>query len=174
MQEIEVKILEIDQEIIEDKLQELGASKSFAGELYAIFYDFSDSSIRQQGDVLRLRKEGEETVLAYKKHIAQGEAKVMEECETLVSDLGNMKTILETLGLKVIKETRKFRTEYTLEDTKIVIDDYQDALEHIPVFIEVEAPNIRRMHEVAKLLGYEPKDCKSWNTYDLAQHYEQK
>ncbi len=174
MEEIEVKILEVDQVAIENKLQELGATQSFAGELHAIFYDFPDGNIREQKDVLRLRKEGEETVLAYKKHIVQTKAKVMEECETLVSNLDNMKIILERLGLKVIKETRKFRTEYILGKTKIVIDDYQDALEHIPVFIEIEAPSIERMYEVAKLLGYEPQDCHSWNTYDLAQHYGQK
>ena len=40
-----------------------------------------------------------------------------------------------------------------------------------PVFMEVEAPTVERMYEVAQLLGYEPKDCLSWNTYDLVQHY---
>ena len=171
MEEIEVKILEIDQSFIANELQKLGADKTFFGELYGIFYDSPDGNIRSQGDVLRLRKEGEETVLAYKKHLAQGEAKVMEEWETRVSDLENMKIILAKLGLKVIKETRKFRTEYLLGDTKVVIDDYQDALGHIPVFMEVEAPTVERMYEVAQLLGYEPKDCLSWNTYDLVQHY---
>lgn len=173
MEEIEVKILEINQYFIENELQKLGAHKIFFGEIYDIFYDFPNGNIRNQEDVLRLRKEGEETIFGYKKHLAQGEAKVMEEWETLVSDLENMKTILTKLGLEVIQESRKFRTEYLFGDTKVVIDDYQDALDHIPVFMEVEAPTVEEMYKVVKLLGYEAKDCLSWNTYDLAKHYEQ-
>lgn len=172
LQEIEVKILEIDPDSIVKRLMELGAKKSFDGEMLALFFDKENDDIQKTGDVLRLRKEGDVTVLTYKKFVSQDGAKIMEEYETRVGDVDQMRTILDLLDFKVKKKTRKFRTQYELGDTHIVIDDYQDELAAIPVFIEVEAPNMERLQEVVQLLGYSTKDCLSWNTYHLMKHYK--
>lgn len=173
MHEIEVKILEIHPQEIEQKLESLGAEKELSGEFMAEFYDFPDKSIRLKGDVFRLRQEGTEQVLTYKKFIAKQEAKIMEELETKFENRETMQKIIQALGLEVIKQTRKFRTQYKLADTHIVIDDYQDALGHIPPFLEIEAPDISRLEEVVQLLGFSMDDCKSWDTNDLQLHYSQ-
>ena len=170
-QEIEVKILEINRSSIVEKLLKLEAKKSFDGEMLALFYDREDDNIHKMGDVLRLRKEGDTTVLTYKKFVSQEGAKIMEEYETRVGDVEQMRTILDLLDFKVKKKTRKFRTQYDLGDTHVVIDDYQDELAAIPVFIEIEAPNMDRLEEVVRLLGYTKEDCLSWNTYQLMKHY---
>ena len=172
MHEIEVKILEIDPGEIEKKILQNGGSKHFEGELHAIFFDFEEGSIGAKGDVLRLRKEGNETVLAYKKHVSKGEAKIMEEYETKISDFSTLRIILKQLGLEGVKQTRKFRTEYLLGQSSLVIDDYQDALSHIPVFLEIESPDLSQLRQIATILGYSEQDCKSWNTYDLIVHYK--
>lgn len=172
MKEIEVKILEIDREAILKKLDALEAQKSFDGEMLALFYDDANGSIAQRQDVLRLRKEGGETVLTYKKFVSQEGAKIMEEYETKVEEVGQMQTILDLLGFQVGKKTRKFRTQFELGDTHIVIDNYQDELAAIPEFIEIEAPSEARMQEVVELLGFSAEDCKSWHTFDLVKHYK--
>ncbi|RMG31431.1 MAG: class IV adenylate cyclase [Bacteroidetes bacterium] len=172
MQEIEVKILEIDRDEIEKKLLALGAEKYFEGEMRAVYYDAADGHIHQQGDALRLRKEGSKTVLTYKRAISRQGAKIMEECETEVASMENMQQILSLLGFKPLKETRKFRTSYLLEGCSVVIDEYTGALAHIPPFIEVEATELGRMQAVVKRLGYTPEACKSWSTYELVQHYQ--
>ena len=171
MTEIEVKILEISPLDIQAKLKEIGAIKHFDGEMHAAFFDFEDGRIRAKGDVLRLRKEGEKIVLAYKKRISKDGAKIMEEHETTISDFEVLREILSHLGIHSLTETRKFRTEYVLGDTHIVIDDYQDALGYIPSFIEVEAPSLARLYEVVQLLGFQESDCKSWDTRDLVRYY---
>ena len=172
MQEIEVKILEIDREKIETRLTELGAEKSFDDELHAIFFDFADKSITRGGGLLRLRKEGKETVLTHKKMIAKTTAKIMEETETRVEDIQQMATILNHLGLEQTRETRKFRTQYEWGGAHIVIDVYQDALAAIPPFIEIEAPGQEIINKVVETLGFSPEDCKNWHTYDLIAHYQ--
>ncbi|MEM8892205.1 MAG: class IV adenylate cyclase [Bacteroidota bacterium] len=172
MKEIEVKILEIDRKALVSRLEELGAEKSFDGEMLALFFDTEEGNIYKSGDVLRLRKEGEETVLTYKKFISQEEAKIMEEFETSIGDIVQMRAILDLLNFKVTKKTRKFRTQYELGDTHVVIDNYQDELEAIPEFMEIEAPGMERISEVLELLGYSVEDCKSWHTYDLIKHYK--
>lgn len=171
MQEIEVKILEVDKAAIQAKLEELGAEKHFEGELHALFFDDKDNAITARGDVLRIRKEGDEVVLAYKSYLGKGEAKIMEELETNVSDLEMTRKIFEGIGLATRQETRKTRTEYLLAGTKVVIDEYKDRLAYIPTFIEVEAPDLESMYQAVEMLGYSKADCKDWNTYDLMIHY---
>ncbi len=172
MTEIEVKILEVNPLLIQEKLTAMGAEKHFDGEMHAVFFDFEDGRVKEKGDVLRLRKEGEETILAYKKRVSREGAKIMEEHETAVSNFEEIRTILAYLGIHSFTETRKFRTEYVLGDTHIVIDDYQDELGFIPPFIEIEAPTLARLQEVAGKLGFQPKDCLSWDTHDLVKHYK--
>jgi adenylate cyclase class 2 len=171
MQEIEVKILEIDPADLCRKLEALGAQKSFDGEMSAIFFDFPDGSIRNAGDVLRLRAEGDTSVLAYKKHISREGAKVMAEYETVVSEPHSMLEILRALGLSRIAGTRKHRIEYRLGDAHLVIDDYHDELAYIPPFLEIEAPGKDQLSALAQQLGFRPEDCLNWDTYDLVKHY---
>ncbi|MEM9984178.1 MAG: CYTH domain-containing protein, partial [Bacteroidota bacterium] len=67
MEEIEVKILEIDRAQVEQRLKALGATLSFDGEMIALFFDFADRRIKSAGSVLRLRKEGDRSVLTHKR-----------------------------------------------------------------------------------------------------------
>ncbi|MEL6626098.1 MAG: class IV adenylate cyclase [Bacteroidota bacterium] len=171
MQEIEVKILEIDREAIEQKLVALGAEQIFDGELWALFFDHPDGQIKAKGDVLRLRREGETCILTYKQHVSKGEAKIMEETETVVENMETTMQILQKVGLQILKSTRKRRTSYQLPDGQVVIDDYADALAPIPVFLEVESPDMDALRRVVQALGYTMDDCNNWNTRDLIKHY---
>ncbi|WNJ16213.1 class IV adenylate cyclase [Pontibacter sp. G13] len=171
MKEIEVKILEIDQEALKNRLSELGARQSFHGELHAVFLDDPQKSLTQQGQLLRVRKEGDSTKLTFKKPISKSGAKIMEELEVGISDIDLAVEIFERLGFQSFKSTRKFRTQFDYLNSHIVIDDYQDDLGPIPPFIEVESPNMEELQQVVSDLGYQQEQCKSWNTYDLVQYY---
>ena len=57
MQEIEVKILEINRKRIEKKPKEINAKKIFDGTIETLFYDFKDESIIKAKNVMRLRRE---------------------------------------------------------------------------------------------------------------------
>jgi len=173
MKEVEIKVLEVDRERLEAILQKAHAQKTFEGELYARFFDDSEKSITQKGDVLRIRKEGEEIILAYKNHISHEEAKVMEEYEVILPDADPMIHILACLGLTVIKETRKHRTEYVWDQIKFVFDEYLDNMSFIPVFLEIEATSIDELEKGLHLLQLDKTMAKSWSTYDLIQHYGQ-
>ena len=174
MKEIEVKILEVDRPQLEAKLIDLGASKHFDDRMEALFFDYPDGRITATGELCRIRREGKQVQLTYKQPISQAEAKIMKELELTVSNQDTMMAILTALGMKVINQTIKHRTEYILNDVSIVFDKYAGALAHIPEFIEVEAPNLARMEETIELIGFKLKDAQSWHTYDLVKHYENK
>jgi adenylate cyclase, class 2 len=171
MREIEVKILEVDRSEVERTLRKLGATISFDGEMSALFFDFADRRITNAGSVLRLRRENQHTVLTHKWAVTQQLAKVMEETETQVQDFDAMREILLSTGLEIIEATRKFRMQYDLPDGQVVIDDYQDDLAAIPVFIEIESPSLDQLRHIIHQLGYRPEDANSWSTYDLVRYY---
>lgn len=169
--EIEVKILEVNRQEVENRLIQLGARLSFDDEMSAWFFDKPGGEIYKRGDVLRLRKEGPQSVLTYKKHVSMGEAKIMEETETVVADPEKMSLILQASGFEVIKHTRKYRTEYAMPDAHIVFDDYQDELGAIPEFIEVEAKDMDTLRKVVEMLGFSMDQCLNWSTKELVAHY---
>jgi adenylate cyclase class 2 len=171
MKEIEVKILEVDPDAIRQRMAALGAELHFKGELHALFFDFPGSPIKEKGDVLRLRKEGDEIILAYKKRVSKEGTKIMEEHEIAISNFEETQQILAHLGMKVVAGNRKFREEYVLKNSKVVIDNYQDEMAYIPAFIEIESPTEAELYEMAALLGFRREDCRSWDTRDLAEHY---
>lgn len=171
MEEIEVKILEIDRTSVERKLREMGGEVSFDGEMSAVFFDFADRRISRSGGVLRLRREGLITLLTHKSPLPSQQAKVMHETQTEVSDFEAMREILLTMGLEVIKSTRKHRIQYDLQGGHVVIDDYKEELASIPIFLEIEAPSLDQLHRLIHRLGYKPEDTNRWNTYDLVRYY---
>ena len=171
MQEIEVKILEINRKKIEQTLTGLGAKKVFDDDIQTLFFDFEDGRIIKAKDVLRLRKEHDKTELTYKKVHETQTAKKAQEYSVDVSNLETMKEILENLSLAVIESVQKHRVSYTLHHARFDIDRYLGSYDYIPEFMEIEAENIRSIHEYAELLGFKAEDCLPWSTNELIQHY---
>ena len=171
MIETEVKILEIDRKEVEDKLISIGAKKVFDDKVNASFFDFEDGSLKKSGTVLRLRTEGKKAVLTLKEPIKKGEAKIKEESEIEVSDLGTTKKILESLGLRVWRVAKKHRTTYSLEGVHFELDNYIEENDFIPEFLEIEAKTLEEIYKFVEALGFSKEDCKPWSLKDLVKHY---
>ncbi len=173
MQEIEIKIIDIKRPELLKKLTELGAEKHFDGELYATFWDTDDSFMRHEKQSLRLRKEGNVTRLTFKTPttMPHERVKIMKELEVTVSDYETMEQMLFYLNYCRTRIVRKTREEYVLEGVKIMFDQYLDELCYIPLFMEIEAPDIESLHKVVALLGYGERDCLNWSMYELMDHF---
>ena len=123
---------------------------------------------------MRIRKGQDKTELTYKKVNYTETAKVAEELTVEISDVEEMKKILQNLGLSEIENMQKVRTSYKLDSLRFDIDDYVGTYGFIPAFLEIEAPNIDLIHTYAERLGFEAKDCLAWSTPQLIQHYSSK
>jgi len=165
--EIEVKILEIDKKQIEKKLVALGARKIFDGTMHVLSFDFPDLRLRKKKDFLRLRTEGQKTMLTYKKKVSKKRSKKAIEYEAKVSDFQKTKVLLEALGLKITFKIDKKRTEYELPNVKFAIDTYPG----IPTFMEIEADSEKKVFSYAKRLGFPEKDCRAWTGRDVFEYY---
>jgi adenylate cyclase class 2 len=167
MEEIEVKVLEIDKEKVVKKLLDLGAEKVFEGDIYALTYDFEDEYLTKSNSLIRLRKKGEKVFLTYKKGISTEGAKIMKELESEVGDFDDMNEMLNELNLKPIKEYKKKRTTYKLGDVLFEIDEYKG----IPAYLEIEAPSVDVINKYIDKLGIDKNKVKSWTGKELLEHY---
>jgi adenylate cyclase class 2 len=173
MEEIEVKILEINREKVDRKLLTLGATKVFDDEILTSFLDFKDNSIDSKKDVLRLREQRGKVELTYKKvHTYRG-VKQAEEISVQVSDLDATILLLNNLGLRITHQMEKHRTSYVLGSTRFDIDRYRAEYEFIPVFLEIEG-SINDIKKYVMELGYQEKDCLPWSTDKLISYYTEK
>jgi adenylate cyclase class 2 len=174
MDEIEIKILEIDRKGVEKKLKDLGAEKTFDGEIYGIFYDYDNNSIRKAKDTMRLRMVGDRAFLTYKKFLENKRAKIRREYETEVSDFESARMILESLGLSPWMEMRKRRTTYQLPGAHFELDKHTDQYSYVPEFLEIEAKDVETLYNYVSVLGYKKADCRPWTIVEIAEHFKKK
>jgi adenylate cyclase class IV len=86
MEEVEVKILEINHQKVVQALEKSNAKKIIDDHILTLFFDFKDNRIHNRKDVLRLRQMGKETELTYKEVRFENSAKVAQEYSIKVSD----------------------------------------------------------------------------------------
>jgi adenylate cyclase class 2 len=115
-------------------------------------YDLPGQPLRKRGDLLRLRKYGEEWVLTHKSKDKTGRHKSRVELETKVADGLKMDAILHALGFQASFRYEKFRAEWTDDRGHVVVDDTP-----IGHFGEIEGP-ARWIDRTAKALGIQPAD----------------
>jgi adenylate cyclase, class 2 len=173
--EVEAKILEINVEETTRKILELGAKKSFEGELRASFFDFQDRSLTNTGRTLRLRQQGEEFMLTFKGPLRkEGKAKVREEHEIRLPDAGNMRCILSGLGLQEGGSSVKHRISYKLKEhpefgsASLELDTIPD----IPTFLEIEAEDEGKLKVLAKELGFLVHELRPWTMTNVIRFYQ--
>lgn len=169
--EVEVKILDIDRKALEPVLLSLGARKVFDGEMYAVYLDHADDELRQKGDLLRLRKEGDACVMTFKKFVTDETAKIRKEYEVNISDLDSMRHILAQLGFKEWLIVRKHRTSYEIDGVHFEFDKHMDDHAFIPEFLEIEAADLESIYRSVEMLGFKRDDCRPWTFLDVADHY---
>lgn len=170
MEEVEVKILEINPQQVAEALAKMGATKVFDGDIETLFIDTKNGEIHQRRDVLRLRREGGKAELTYKEVKYGADAKVAEEYTVEVSDCETALKILQLAGLSVTQRMDKHRVSYKTADARFDIDTYQGEFGFIPPFMEIEASEAA-IEKYAKQLGYEKKQCLPWSTDELVAHY---
>jgi adenylate cyclase, class 2 len=150
--EIEVKLPFASAEEALDRLARLGA-RTVRPRLFEdnLVLDRDQDPLKNTDRLLRIRVEGERTLLTYKAPV-EGEHrhKVREEIETEVGDPGALRRLLERLGFTVRWRYQKYRTVLALEDLEIAVDETP-----IGVWVELEGPP-GSIDRVAGQLGFTP------------------
>ena len=113
-------------------------------------YDLPDAALRRRGELLRLRKYGDEWVLTHKAKGKAGKHKARVELETGVTDGHKMDAILRALGYEPVFRYEKFRAEWSDGKGHVVVDETP-----IGNLGEIEGKS-RWIDATAKLLKIDP------------------
>lgn len=169
MNEVEVKILEINPDSLRATLQKLGFAMAFKGNLFATYWDTSHKMLHRKRQSLRLRKQGDSQFLTFKK-TTKGITKVANEIELKVSDYETCQLLLICLGFIEFARQEKHRESWTNGKVHVEID----TLEGIPSFAEVEATSEEECLRTVSELGFSLSDAKPWTGKEVINYYKRK
>lgn len=167
MEEIEAKVLEIDTEEIESRLDDIGAEKQWSYDIESEFFDFPDGRIEDNGS-LRVRCREDKTFVTRKKDLSFDDSKVMEETEFKISDRSAFKDFLNSLGLEKIKDSSKHRIKWNKGETEFVIDN----IPGIPPLLEIESPSEEELRKSFNDLGYSMEETVNWGAKRMFEEYD--
>lgn len=166
MDEIEVKIIDINKQEVIRTLEKLKAVKVFEGKMQSSHFD-REGKLKHRGELLRLRKKGEVQLLTFKRKKEAKDVKICDEYETEISDAHAARQILGALGYEEVKTDIRNRTSYRIKNSLVEIDEYPK----IPAFLEVESPTREELKNIVHLLGYTEQQMKPWTRGQLLAHY---
>lgn len=115
-------------------------------------YDLPGLKLRKKGELIRLRKYGDQWVLTHKAKGKIGRHKSRVETETKVGDGNKMDSILHALSFKPSFRYEKYRAEWSDGKGHVVVDETP-----IGHFGEIEGPP-RWIDQTAKALKILPSD----------------
>jgi predicted adenylyl cyclase CyaB len=182
MLEKEIKILDVDVEKLQKKLEELWAKKTFEWYIHDIYYDFPDDGkhkMEANKRIFRVRKKWDIHMYTIKrKRTDKNEwwekwVKVADEWEREITDVDSFTKVLEKYGMKAIREKKKYRISYALDWIEFDIDDYfwQEDRSLIPPLLEIEASSKDEIKNWIKKLWLENHKQVDWGSKKLFKNY---
>lgn len=148
--EYEGRILEINRDEFESKIEKLGAKYLGSYEQKRYVYDLIP---KQESKWIRLRTNGKETTLAIKE-VKNQEIDGTEELEIMVNDFEKTNLILGNLGYNFRAYQENRRIKYILDDCNIDIDKWP----LIPEYVEIEGKSKESVLKLIKKLGYKEEE----------------
>src|SRR5437764_11591570 len=168
MKEVEIKFNVADLVALRKRLRALKFKlKTRRTHEFNTLYDLPDGSLRQRGEILRLRKYGEQWKLTHKARGSVGLHKSREEMETVVEDGRQMEKIIEALGYRPSFRYEKFREEWSSGQGHVVVDETP-----IGNIAEIEG-SPRWIDQTAKKLGIEKSSYSTKSYAELFSDWKQ-
>lgn len=173
MNEIEVKVLNINKEEVLKKLEELGAALLKDEEQTNIRFDTEDRYLKKiYKGYLRIRitknnLTGEIiNTLTLKRNISRDAYRVNEETETQISDVNETIKILE--ALKYCRKTpgKKRRISYLYDGILFEIDEWDKEIYPHP-YLEIEVTHERDLDRAIELLNIDEKNITAKSIEEL-------
>ncbi len=162
--EKEIKFPRVELDPLRERLLELEAERVGPGAFEDNWVFDRGGELRGAGRILRLRYDGSKAYVTLKgPQQMEGNMKVREEREVIVSDVQEARALLEGLGFEVVTRYQKVREEWQLGGVTI-------ALDHTPIgdFAEFEGEGAER---VAKRCGLDPKNAEKRSYLRLYEDY---
>ena len=170
MQEIEVKILEVDVNAIRKTLLRLGAKKILDDELNYVILDDKEKNLFKEKKLFRVRRSNNTAHLCFKNKAKRGKLRESEETEVAVDNYEDTIKILRELGFTTRHKGEKHRESYLIEKVRYELD----TIPGIPTFLEIEADNEEDLIKGIEKIGFNLDDATTMTGFDVIEHYRNK
>ena len=147
--EFEARFLNVDATKISEHLASRSATCTMPRTLMRRIV-FMNGDIESRRGWLRLRQQGERTMLTYKQ--ATGDVSAIDtvlEAEVEVGSFEKAKTLLEAMGFTAMRFQENYREEWKLDGVTYDIDTWPG----LPTFLEVEGPDEAAVRTASGSLG---------------------
>ena len=160
--EIEVKFLDVDFDLLREKLKQLGATCEMPMRLMrrAII---QPPELHARHAFVRVRDEGDKVTLTYKQ-VDEDSLTGAKEIEVTVGNFEDTVALLEEAGLKQKSFQESRRETWHLNGVEIVLDEWP----WLKPYIEIEGPTEASVKELAAKLGFDWNDACLLYTSDAA------
>lgn len=159
--EHEVKILDIDVEKVQSKLEALGAVKVYDDERVLTTFDTKDFGYKSQRKSIRLTEEGK-----LKLSVSSGCGESKETVKLFTSRKEETVDFLSQLGLYPITEVKARRISYEWNEVDFDIDIFSE----IPAFLEIDIERLTiPLEELLIQLGLNEKRRVVMGTKEIFQ-----
>ena len=161
--EYEIRVLEIDEKKLIEKLEKLGAEFKGNNEQKRYVYDIIP---KEDGKWIRLRTNGKKTTLTYK-NVVSTSIDGTKELEIEVSDFNKTNELLENIGIKNRGYQENRRIQYILNGVEIDIDSWP----MIPTYVEIEGKNEEEVLKTLELLDLPKDKVTTLDVESVYMHY---
>ena len=151
--EYEVRVLDINKELLEKKLVALGAKKVAEFDYKRRVYDFNP---RSDNKWIRLRTDGEKTTLTIKE-VENKNIDGTKESEIMVSSFEETNIMLNKMGYFSHSYQESKRTRYLLDEVEIDFDTWP----YIPTYMEVEGNSVKEVETTLERLDINKEEVTS-------------
>ncbi len=169
MLEKEIKILDVNIEDLQTKLENMWAEKTFDWFIHDVYYDFpADWKHKMEANkrLFRVRKKWETHLYTIKRKRNKKSEwwekwfKIADEWEREITDVESFKKVIENYWMIKVREKKKHRISYGMEWLEFDIDKYED----IPALLEIEAHTTKEIDEcIDKLWLQDHVKQKFWS-----------
>ncbi|MFI6575324.1 class IV adenylate cyclase [Nocardiopsis sp. NPDC050513] len=148
--EFEARFLAVDTEAITTRLRDRGATRAMPRTLMRRVV-LKNQDISDRGGWLRLREQGDKTMLTYKQaNDTDGDSAIdsILEAEVEVTDFHAAQHLLEAMGFTALHYQENYREEWQLDGVTYDIDTWPD----LPTYLEVEGPDEKAVRAAVAML----------------------
>ncbi|MGE5628700.1 MAG: class IV adenylate cyclase [Solirubrobacterales bacterium] len=179
MNEMELRIINIDVDKIRNQLITLSAVLVKKENQVNKIYDFPDNRLLSSKGYARIRlvedliTSNNYYYMTTKKIISQDKFKVMEENEVKIDNPSEGEKIFISLGLVLLSSISKYRESYKYKNSLIEIDINDKTFCPFP-YIEIETNFEEELNEILDKLGFSINDTTSKTIFQLIEEYNSK
>lgn len=157
--EYEVRVLEVNQDEMIKKIEEMGAKNIGVYNQKRYVYDLNPI---QNGKWIRLRTDGIKTTLAYK-DVVSNTIDGTKEIEFEVSNIEEAKDFMQKIGFSYRSVQENKRVQYKLEGVEIDFDTWP----MIPTYMEIEGENEEQVNTMIEKLEVDKSKITALNCEDI-------